>query len=305
MLREKYPEVIAMTDIPHEAYMAAQAIDELMDYIDSIKAQPAKIERLQKPVACIIGARGSAFDSPETKRAYTYAQQPGNLIAMALGVACLNATRKTAGDCIDRGLALLQELQKEGFGVFDLGAEYTPPAQPAVPLTDEQLADCVPEGAQIIEREGERNRVSMTRQQLHEFVANVAKLREKSAPAQPTGDDLTPDDAPQPADLNLNLNCKSVQARLATQWGYVKAGTVQEPPVFAELLCVCGAEWEWRNRDWELVSTPAAQPAAWVGLTADEMLEALIAVDPTTKRLPIGFTRFAQAIEAKLKEKNS
>jgi len=42
MLREKYPEVIAMTDIPHEAYMAAQAIDELMDYIDSIKAQPAQ-----------------------------------------------------------------------------------------------------------------------------------------------------------------------------------------------------------------------------------------------------------------------
>jgi hypothetical protein len=48
-----------------------------------------------------------------------------------------------------------------------------------------------------------------------------------------------------------------------------------------------------------------AQPAAWVGLTADEMLEALIAVDPATKRLPIGFARFAQAIEAKLKEKNT
>jgi hypothetical protein len=43
----------------------------------------------------------------------------------------------------------------------------------------------------------------------------------------------------------------------------------------------------------------------WVGLTADEMLEALIAVDPATKRLPIGFARFAQAIEAKLKEKNT
>jgi hypothetical protein len=43
----------------------------------------------------------------------------------------------------------------------------------------------------------------------------------------------------------------------------------------------------------------------WVGLTADEMLEALIAVDPATKRLPIGFARFAQAVEAKLKEKNT
>ena len=33
----------------------------------------------------------------------------------------------------------------------------------------------------------------------------------------------------------------------------------QEPPTVAELLCVCGAEWEWRNRDWELVATPPAQ----------------------------------------------
>jgi hypothetical protein len=29
----------------------------------------------------------------------------------------------------------------------------------------------------------------------------------------------------QPADLNLNLNCKSVQARLAAQWGYVRPAT--------------------------------------------------------------------------------
>lgn len=34
----------------------------------------------------------------------------------------------------------------------------------------------------------------------------------------------------------------------------------QEPPTVAELVCVCGAEWEWRNRDWELVTTPPAQP---------------------------------------------
>jgi hypothetical protein len=53
-----------------------------------------------------------------------------------------------------------------------------------------------------------------------------------------------------------------------------------------------------------IYTTPPAQPAAWVGLTADEMLEALVSVDPATKRLPIGFARFAQAIEAKLKEKN-
>jgi hypothetical protein len=45
-------------------------------------------------------------------------------------------------------------------------------------------------------------------------------------------------------------------------------------------------------------------PKPWVGLTADEMLEALISVDPETKRLLVGFFRFARAIEIKLKELN-
>ena len=50
MLREKYPEYIVMTDIPHEAYMAAQAIDELMDYIQSIEATPpAQPAPVQEP----------------------------------------------------------------------------------------------------------------------------------------------------------------------------------------------------------------------------------------------------------------
>ncbi len=43
----------------------------------------------------------------------------------------------------------------------------------------------------------------------------------------------------------------------------------QEPPTVAELVCVCGAEWEWRNRDWELVATPPAQ-RTWVGLTDEQ-----------------------------------
>jgi hypothetical protein len=45
-------------------------------------------------------------------------------------------------------------------------------------------------------------------------------------------------------------------------------------------------------------------PKPWVGLTADEMLEALTSVDPETKRLPVGFSHFACAIETKLKGKN-
>jgi len=42
----------------------------------------------------------------------------------------------------------------------------------------------------------------------------------------------------------------------------------------------------------------------WVGLTVDEILSALEAVDPETKRLPKGLADFAYAIQAKLKEKN-
>ena len=43
----------------------------------------------------------------------------------------------------------------------------------------------------------------------------------------------------------------------------------------------------------------------WVGLTKDQMLEILKEIDPETQRLPIGFRMFADAIEAKLKEKNT
>ena len=43
----------------------------------------------------------------------------------------------------------------------------------------------------------------------------------------------------------------------------------------------------------------------WVGLTKDQMLEILREIDPETQRLPIGFRMFADAIEAKLKEKNT
>ena len=85
-----------------------------------------------EPVVCLVGMKGSAFDVPETKRAYTYSKQPGNGPASRLGDACLKAIGGTAGDSIDRGLLLLKALQDAGFGVFDLGAEYTTPqAQPA------------------------------------------------------------------------------------------------------------------------------------------------------------------------------
>ena len=43
----------------------------------------------------------------------------------------------------------------------------------------------------------------------------------------------------------------------------------------------------------------------WVGLTDDEMFDCLVQADGEAKRLPFGFKWFAEAIEAKLKEKNT
>ena len=91
-----------------------------------------------EPEACIVGIKGSAYDPIDTKRAYTYANQPGNVVAYKLGRASSSASLQRAGDFIDSGLILLKELQVEGYGVFDIGAEYTaPPSKPWVSLTDE------------------------------------------------------------------------------------------------------------------------------------------------------------------------
>jgi hypothetical protein len=91
------------------------------------------------PVACFIGAKGSAFDLPTTKRAYTYAEQPGNVGASKLGRALETAARCSASDSIDAGLVLLKALQAEGFGVFQLGAEYTVPPRQWQTLSDEEI----------------------------------------------------------------------------------------------------------------------------------------------------------------------
>ena len=47
------------------------------------------------------------------------------------------------------------------------------------------------------------------------------------------------------------------------------------------------------------------QKKEWVGLTVDEMFDCLLQSDGQAKRLPFGFKWFAEAIEAKLKEKNN
>ncbi len=53
----------------------------------------------------------------------------------------------------------------------------------------------------------------------------------------------------------------------------------------------------------EALAQPPQRP--WVGLTEEEMKDALVSVDAKTERLPPGMKAFAQAVEAKLKEKNT
>jgi hypothetical protein len=43
----------------------------------------------------------------------------------------------------------------------------------------------------------------------------------------------------------------------------------------------------------------------WVGLTDEDRLRVLQFIDPKTVRLPLGFKKFAEAIEQLLKEKNT
>lgn len=66
-----------------------------------------------------LGLYGRAFDTPQTRRAYTYREQPDNIGAYKLGRAA--AGTSPGGDSIDHGLSLLKELQAHGFGVFELG----------------------------------------------------------------------------------------------------------------------------------------------------------------------------------------
>lgn len=54
---------------------------------------------------------------------FTYTSQPcDNVIAWRIGEACSKASHASAGDYIDRGLSLLKELQRKGYGIADISA---------------------------------------------------------------------------------------------------------------------------------------------------------------------------------------
>ena len=67
-----------------------------------------------------VGNYGAAFDPPGSRRAFTYQHQPGNVDASRLGRAADEASKASAGDSIDRGLALLRALRDMGFGVYQI-----------------------------------------------------------------------------------------------------------------------------------------------------------------------------------------
>jgi hypothetical protein len=67
-----------------------------------------------------------------------------------------------------------------------------------------------------------------------------------------------------------------------------------------EVECTkCGAKQD------GVLTVTAPQQRNWQGLTDEEMFDCLAQTDGEAKRLPLGFKWFAEAIEAKLKEKNT
>jgi hypothetical protein len=67
-----------------------------------------------------------------------------------------------------------------------------------------------------------------------------------------------------------------------------------------EVECTkCGAKQD------GILTVNAPPRREWQGLTDEEMFDCLAQTDGEAKRLPLGFKWFAEAIEAKLKEKNA
>lgn len=81
-----------------------------------------------EPAIRKLGIMGAAFAPLSVRRAYTYSDQPNNTTAWKLGRAACK--ERSGGDFIDYGLQMLQYLQEEGFGVFEID-EADPAPKPA------------------------------------------------------------------------------------------------------------------------------------------------------------------------------
>jgi hypothetical protein len=306
-----------MNQIENIMELAKEYRDAIIE--DGIKRQAlrAAIEQVlavqpkQEPVACLVGMKGSAFDPPETKRAYTYAEQPGNIAASKLGRAFAVAALQSAGDSIDRGLALLKELEKEGFGVFEVGAEYTVPKQELAefkhvcnlwidPVSRDYIVDrcdhppseCIP--AYI--------RTAHQPQSKQEPVS-IKAVAAKHGINMPNQYIPTMDDAIAAGDGVL----MNEQAALLRECRAALDSLIQKKPTLAGLLCGSTTLGNLRAllydyRPQGVFSGTAPQPPReWVGLTYDEMQACWNDTMSTPDYSREGIYR---AIEAKLREKN-
>lgn len=111
---------------------AGPVLREISAEIRAMLAAPAPVQQglavpnggavagKSEPMTVRLGNFGKAFDGPGEKRAYTYNDQPGNVVAWRLGVASRGPAHQKGGDHIDFGLGLLLDLQEQGFGVFEI-----------------------------------------------------------------------------------------------------------------------------------------------------------------------------------------
>lgn len=87
---------------------------------DVIRHQADELVQLRNSIPVRkMGCYGAAYDSPEDCRAYSYKDQPDNQGAYRIGLAA-NNLKQPCGDLIDKGLALLAELEAQGYGIFEM-----------------------------------------------------------------------------------------------------------------------------------------------------------------------------------------
>lgn len=121
---------------------------------------------------------------------------------------------------------------------------------------------------------------------------------------------LTREEAQQVLDALQCATPPTFSAKIVEDWEkaveFLRARLAQPEPepvadkYLMEVECTkCGAKQD------GVLTVTAPQQRNWQGLTNEEMFNCLAQTDGEAKRLPLGFKWFAEAIEAKLKEKNS
>jgi hypothetical protein len=123
-------------------------------------------------------------------------QSPSVAEAFEAGLAAIPAapvvparllTEDEAKDCMDWTLlnTEVEAIQRKFCEVNGIPLAAVPAAVDLTPLTDDQLADLVPQTATVLEVEGQRKKVCMTRAELHEFAKAVRAGSAAVAPIQP------------------------------------------------------------------------------------------------------------------------